>query len=74
MHDAHRLVQYTLHAVWRWHGQIKSHLFCHALPVAPIAVARRDLVLSPVTGTVSQTAKTNGIDRLLYGYLYHSRR
>jgi len=32
----------------------------HALPVAPDAVARRDL--SPVTGTVSQATKTNGID------------
>jgi len=22
--------------MWGWHGQIyKSHLFCHALPVAP---------------------------------------
>ena len=32
------------------------------LPVAPITVARRDL--SPVTGTVSQATKTNGIVRL----------
>jgi len=34
---------------------------------SPIAVARRDL--SPVTGTVSHTTKTNGIDRLPCGYL-----
>ena len=39
----------------------ESHLFWQVLPVAPIAVARRDL--SPVTGTVSQATKTNGIDR-----------
>ena len=44
----------------------ESHLFWHALPVAPIAVARRDL--SPVTGTMSQATKTNGIDRLPCSY------
>jgi len=47
---------------WRWHGQIKAIFFWHALPVAPITVARRDL--SPLTGTVSQATKTNGIVRL----------
>jgi len=44
--------------------------FWHVLPVALIAVARRDP--SPVTGTVSQATKTNSIDRLPCGYLYHS--
>ena len=47
-------------AFWSW----------HALPVAPITVARRDL--SPVTGTVSQATTTNGIDRLPCGYLHRS--
>jgi len=47
-----------------------SYPFWHAQPVAPITVARRDL--SPVTGTVSQATKTNGIDRLPCGYLYRS--
>ena len=46
-------------------------LFWHVLLVAPIAVARRDL--SPLTGTVSQATKTNGIVRLPCGYLYHFR-
>ena len=49
----------------------ESYLFWHALPLAPIAVTRRDP--SPVTGTVSQATKTNDIDRLPCGYLYHSR-
>jgi len=48
----------------------ESYLFWHALLVAPITVARRDL--SPATGTVSQATKTNGIDRLPCSYLYHS--
>ena len=49
----------------------ESHFIWHALPVAPITVARRDL--SAVTGTVSLATKTNGIDRLPCGYLYRSR-
>ena len=36
----------------------ESHLLWHALPVAPITVARRDL--SPLTGTVSQPEVTYG--------------
>jgi len=43
----------------------------HALPVAPNALARRSL--SPVTGTVSQATKTNGIERLPCSYLCHSQ-
>ena len=51
---------------WKYSRQ----LYWHALPVAPITVARRDL--SPVTGTMSQATITNSIDRLPCGYLYHS--
>ena len=49
----------------------EKHLFWHVLLVALIAVARRDL--SPVTGTVSQATKTNGIERFPCGYLDRSR-
>ena len=45
--------------------------FWHVLAVAPIAVTRRDL--SPVTGTVSQATKTNGIEISPCSYLYRSR-
>jgi len=64
-----RLVQHTLQVMWRWHGQMKA-ISWHALPVTLIAVARRDL--SPVTGTMSQATKTNGVVRLPCGYLYDS--
>jgi len=56
------------HVERAWRDQ--SHLFCHVLPVAPIAVARRNL--SPVTGTVSQATKTNSIIKLPCSYLYCS--
>ena len=49
----------------------ESHFIWHALPVAPITVARRDR--SPVTGTVCQATKTNSINRLPCSYLYRSR-
>ena len=66
---AHRLVQHTLQvcgdSMDRW-----SHLFCHVLPVAPIAIGKRDLI--PVTETMSQATMTDGIDRLSCGYLYRS--
>ena len=60
-----------MEVAWTDEKHLFWHLFWHVLLVALIAVARRDL--SPVTGTVSQATKTNGINRLPCGYLYRSR-
>ena len=47
------------------------HLSWHALPAAPVAIARRDLC--PVTATMNQATKTNSVDRLPCSYFYRSR-
>ena len=46
---------------WNYKSTLASFSSWHALPVAPISVARRDL--SPVTETMSQATMTNSIDR-----------
>jgi len=55
----------------RW--QHSSYLLLHALPVASFALLEKRLESSGFdTATVSQATKTNGMDRLPYGYVYRS--